>query len=746
MSSKGDANSKTQNKMTSEYGLRSVNQLLPGNFRPFTSKRVLLTITSLVILSLFFHHALYIRDSLTADVSRFCICPAPDFTDDAHQISPSQVVFQPLVNDHDSSVKSGALLDLGLEADYQEKGSFQTLRVHGYDNGAIPGGQYVGHNLSCSSITHSADIGVQKSFFLYENLMEVAAEMDSHPMIDYAPTVAKFKTPSYELSTLVDASWDRLATSCLWMPDYGVHMCVSRIIFHPGGKKDRCRISFLRGQIYSANWVHLDKYRLNWKGQEIVFPKTFDTDTDYEIGKTLYGPEDARIILEEGVEHAEPVIVFNMISRQSGWRRAMFIFRPFSQQTTILTVRDMERPKKEKNWAPFFVRDLSETANSTSPRQPSEYIHFVWKFEPMAILKCHLYTGMCDIVFDQVVLPSLQSFRGDHDASLRGGTQFVPIPLSPKQASSFGSPNVQAFAAFPRTHIELPNGCKQAVYRPELTVLVTNTTHFYLTYGSQALDFGDGIVIETSGLQDICNRGRIMITNSIARWDLNSRDSRGAQTDIMTLTLSVDDATVQVMRVSGVWNLLRTLPSLAGYFEQHMVESGEGFPTLKEAGKHWEAHDVGSIDRFERANAVGWDVRACLEESALEYVDMHLQERRAAEAERNATGKATQSTDANYYVQPTAQDQEKKVPEGDKKKAEDDRKKAEDDKKKAEEDKKKKAEDDKKKAEDDKKKPDPPKAKEDDNTKDEGKKDNEPKTKPTELKAELRKEPGEKQR
>jgi beta-1,2-mannosyltransferase len=565
-----------------------------------------------------------------------------------------------------------------FQFDYEEKGGkFQPLRMHGFENNGVPGGEYVGHNLSCSSLAHSAAIGVQESFFLDDDIMEIAADLDGHPMIDYAPSVAKLKAESYTLADLVESSWDRLATACVFMPDYGVYLCVTRIIYHPGGAKDRCRINFLRGQIYSQSWIHLDRYHLTWQGQEMVFPKIFDTDTEFKVGGQLYGPEDARIVIEEGVEGAEPVVVFNMISTQSEWKRAMWIFRPFSQRTRILTIRETTRPKKEKNWAPFFLRELEDVNDGHGKHRPSKYIHFVWHFEPLTVVKCHLQSGMCDVVFEQAVLPDLWSQHGDHDASLRGGTQLVPIPLSRKPSAAFGSPHVQAFVAFPRTHSELkPGGCKQAFYRPHMTVLTTNTTHFYLSYGSEALDFGSDVVMDAATIADPCGKGRIMITNSVAGWDMNARVGEGVQTDVMSLTLSVDDATVQVLRVSGVWDLLRGLPSLAGYFEQTTTTttttSSSSFPLLEAVEDERETTALRSLDPFHRADAVGWDVRACLEEAALTYLSAHL-----PDVGNGITAK--KPTDEEQMKKKAQQEEEqrkKKADEEKKKKAEEENKKA----------------------------------------------------------------------
>lgn len=551
-------------------------------------------------------------------------------------------MYQPALDEYAKSIaeplESSAedVLELEPQFDYEERGAFNPYRIHGFDNTGIPGGEYIGKNLSCSSLAHSAQVGVQESFFLNDNLMEIAADLDKHPMVNYRPTVGRIGEDKFPLSQIVEMSWDRLATACVFMQDYGVYLCVSRVMYHPNGKNENCLISFLRGQIFSESWIHLDRYRLKWQDQEIVFPKIFDTKTEYDIGGALYGPEDARIIIEEGVKDAEPVVVFNMISTQSDWKRAIWVFRPFSQRSRILSIRGQEeRAQTEKNWAPFFVRESDDNTSMTAMRQPSQHIHFVWRFQPLTVLKCHLISGMCDIVYEQTTTPELLSYHEDHDASLRGGTQLVPIPLSHKNSMSFGAAGVQAFAMFPRTHIENAGGCGMAVYRPELGVLVTNTTHFYLSYGSKAVDFGPNMVMDGATVVDVCTAGRIMITNSIARWDMNAHDARGAQTDIMTLTLSVDDATVQVLRISGIWDLLKSLPSLAGYFGQSGTSQIEEFPAVEKVADDWLDARVRVVDPFERANAVGWDIRACLEESALEYVRVNSDKHNQNQDQRN---------------------------------------------------------------------------------------------------------------
>jgi len=606
-------------KLFSEQGaVLEQTPILSIGLRRIVYRKLLPAFFSLTLLGIFFHE---IGTPSTADVSSPVTSEYFDQSD-SHQTKFSLASYHTTSawpTDRPSQFHA-----------YEERGPFLSLQIEGFDNTGIPGGEIAGGNLSCSSLSHTAEIGVQESFFLPDNLVDIAEGWDSHPMIDYPPTFFKNAKESFSLSSIVERTWDRLATACVFLPDHGVYLCVTRVIFHPEGRRDKSRISFLRGQIFSQSWVHLEHYKVTWKDRDILFPRDFDIPIDFKLGGLLYGPEDARIIIEDGVKDAEPVVVFNMIATQSRWRRAMWIFRPFSQHSTILTVRDMERPQKEKNWAPFFLSEHDEASDGLAVREPSNHIHFVWKFTPLTILKCGLVDGMCDIVFEQKIPDNLISAHRGQDGNLRGGTQFVPVPRSPLPAGNSGTINtndqrdhVQAFVAFPRTHVDLVDVCKRAVYRPELVVLIANTTHFYLTYGSSAIDFGPNVVMDLVALADPCKKGRILITNSIARWDMNAKTDLGEDVDVMTLTLSVNDVTVQVTRLSGIWRLIRGLPSMKRYFDDSAKYKSDPFGEISSTA-HWgeqvQSGIFQSIDPFTRTSAVGHDVRACVEEAAADYI------------------------------------------------------------------------------------------------------------------------------
>ena len=495
---------------------------------------------------------------------------------------------------------------------YEERGRFSSYQVTGYDNTGRPGGDAEGFNLSCASAVSSAEIGVQKPFDLTDDLVQIAQELDDHPMVWYTQKVFGNTPGTFHLKTVVDQSWDRLAGSCVLLKDRDVFLCITRIIFHDDARKDHCQISFLRGQIFDRSWVHMDNYVLNWKGQDITFPRIFDTATDFVEGGEVYGPEDPRIIVEEGVEDAEPVIIFNMISEKATWKRAMWVFRPFSGHSSILTIRGEERAEKEKNWAPFFVEDPDNARGLFGKKEPNQYIHFVYSFQPLLILKCSLVDGVCDHAFAQDIPNNMLSHHENEWSEIRGGTQWVPIPLFSDDAGASKN-GLQAFFSIPRTHTEQTSYCYKAVYRPEMTIMVTNGTSFYLTYVSNPLDFGVGVLLQDQAFTDPCKSGRIIILNSIADWDFNARTAYTKVTDVMTVTATVNDATVQAMRISGILKLIKGLPSIQALIKNPASVFGDG--------KAHKKHDKDYT--FLKHSAVGLDIRKCAEEAARSYVDDH---------------------------------------------------------------------------------------------------------------------------
>ena len=431
------------------------------------------------------------------------------------------------------------------------------------------------------------ELGVTQSFHIGDDLLEIATSV-IHPMVDYS---GQKKGQSF--ASMVDKTWARMSGSSVWLDKYQVYLTVTRVFFYDKGVKHWPVINFIRAQLHDADWNHLENHEIEWQGEIITFPRMLPIDSPFIEKGAFYGPEDPRIIVEKGVENAEPVVIFNMISDLATVRRQMHAYRPFSNFTTAFKIEN-EAPKgAEKNWAPFFVpEDNQHLSQHRHGRQyPSKYIHFVYEFYPLRILKCHLLNGACTFVYNQPQPSNYTEAHKHNDTQgvMRGGTNFEPLP-----ASLQTRPGLTSFIAMPRTHTD--GGCgKEATYRPEFMVLTTNGTTFYLDYASEALNFGTALLTpEQAG--DVCDKGRILIANSIARIH---DDKYGKNKDSMVVSFSVDDSTVQVAKVIGVQQLLGSIP-------QFQYRSVEGLELWKESDMVWNQN-------------VTSDVLLCSIQSATDY-------------------------------------------------------------------------------------------------------------------------------
>lgn len=470
------------------------------------------------------------------------------------------------------------------------------MQIPGFVNTGMPGKR------SCDTLKYNSTVGVQKSFYLTDDIQQIAMTLDSHPIVDYPDDM--MNDPNLKVTDIVDKTWARLSGSSVWLPDQGVYLSVTRVIFCPTRVRSVPKMSFLRGQLLNQDWEQLDNYNITWGDKTFNFPLVFDVPAQWEQDGSLYGPEDPRIILEDGVEGAEPVIIFNMIGKRSDWKRAMYIFRPFSNYSTILTIRDTERQFTEKNWAPFFVpqeepiKPVSKSSKlllKTTPvvRKENEYIHFIYAFKPLKILKCHLRCGDCEMVYEQEVPENFANQHREEHGSLRGGTNFVPVPIPSHMRVD---PRVRVYASFPRTNIE--RHCDGSFYRPEFVVMVMIGDQFHMAFASESLDFGNSI-LELGPDDDRCGKGRILIPNSIAQWDTS------AGQDVMSVTFSVNDETVQVARVEGILKFVHHLPQFKTLFSQDGPFKGADSDLMNMLSS-W----------------VGDDIRGCLVEAALNYTEI----------------------------------------------------------------------------------------------------------------------------
>jgi beta-1,2-mannosyltransferase len=479
---------------------------------------------------------------------------------------------------------------------YQQWGDFEPMQIPGFVNTGLPGKR------ACDTLKYNSTVGVQQSFHLADDIHQIALALDQHPVVDYPDEL--MNDPQMNVRDIVEKTWQRLTGSSVWLPQQKVYLSVTRVIFSPSGTRMMPKMSFLRGQLFDENWEHLDNHTITWSGKRFEFPMVFDIPAQWVDDGSMFGPEDPQIVLEHGVEDAEPVVVFNMVGRKSDWKRAMYIYRPFSSASTILTIKDTERAFNEKNWAPFFIPEeeqhtLLGKLPLTIPgyvRKPNEYIHFVYSFRPLRILKCHMRCGDCEFEYEQDAPQKALNRHHDEAGDVRGGTNFVPVPIPSNMDID---PRVRVYAAFTQTNIA--KYCDGNFYHPEFTVMVNIGRQFQLAYASESLDFGN-VALELGPDDDRCEEGHILSPNTVARWDTSGT------VDIMTVTFSVNDETSQVTRLRGLLGFVRNLPQFKNLLKRNGLLKGADA-------------DLVSV----LASWTGDDVRGCLIESAANFTGAKLE-------------------------------------------------------------------------------------------------------------------------
>lgn len=229
--------------------------------------------------------------------------------------------------------------------------------------------------------------------------------------------------------------------------------------------------------------------------------------------------------------------------------------------------------------------DNAPTGLDTSENNewPTHYLDFVYNFKPLRILKCHLLNGWCDWVYQQEAPGFLRGHHNDRGGLFREGTNLV--------ASSDKKNGVQTFVGFAKSNVHL--GCEEAFYRSSILVFTAaSPNHFHIDYLSGSIEYGHQSLTVTAK-SDPCGEGRIMMANSIAKWE------RSAGEDLMTFTYTVDNVTTQTLRLHGVEAFVDSIPDRS----RHGPGTSRVGPDLSD--RQW--------------SDAGHDVLACSVEAAEDY-------------------------------------------------------------------------------------------------------------------------------
>ena len=415
---------------------------------------------------------------------------------------------------------------------------------------------------------------------------------------------------------IIDTQWFRFGGASIWLESEQCYLVYSRVVYSRVKRKNHPHISLVRAQAFDKNWNEIigkripyldteipanmerelaqldvemgiencDRFSagslelencnvrraravlLNEKKKETILSKYYLTyptilKIPFYAEGDWKGPEDPRVTLREGENFEEPIVLFNMYDHAEG-RRRMFSFMPHRKIEPLVKfgIIDRKQRDQEKNWSPFFHpsdRPISKLSRG--------FIHFIYSFSPLDIIRCSLNDGVCEVVFDAktLALSDSNSFGG-----MRGGTQFVKLPQSIP-----GVKNKNIWVGFPKLHIK-DCGCGKIFYRPMLDVLVESNGIYHQELVVPAIDF-DINVLSWDLKSTECMETNILSPNSIAHWNVIYQNPETLLfDDYMTLTLSESDTLTKVITLKGV------LDYVLGIYREKQIKD-DFVPTLE---------------------------------------------------------------------------------------------------------------------------------------------------------------------
>ena len=293
----------------------------------------------------------------------------------------------------------------------------------------------------------------------------------------------------------------------------------------------------------------LDKY-------SIQFPNFINVAMDVDEGTWLAGVEDPRVTVKKyPVE--EPLVLFNMITKDGNrYMHAYYPLRSKNRQIKF-TIKDKNPEYMEKNWTPFFLEEDEHFANNVNSLNRG-YVRFIYKYNPLKILKCSLNDGRCDIVFDNYkMLYELSNVyaNADSDAfnnlkAVRGASQLVPLPSVVPQVEG-----VNLWVTFAKTHLD-NCGCGERFYRPLLIVFSESQGIYTQELLVPVIDF-DLDVLGWNRKDNTCTGYNVFNPNSISSWDVVEQDSKtGKFNDYMTILTSEADYRSRRIVIRGLLDFI----------------------------------------------------------------------------------------------------------------------------------------------------------------------------------------------
>lgn len=502
---------------------------------------------------------------------------------------------------------------------------------------------------TCPDLAYKAEIYHSKDRLLLEdNLKECRRQLLTEPSFLWTEVSDDDAERDMSENEIVRRNWFQFGSSAVWLESEQCYVAYSRVIYSKNGVRDMPHMSLVRAQAFDKNWKEIKGKRIPYldvprpenmeeslkqidselgvedcskytsgsaahsscvvnnaknrlvasKRKERILSKYYLTyptvlNVPFVASGDWKGPEDPHAILRKADGYEEPVVVFNIWDDELS-RRIMVTMMPQRKIDPLLKMQILGREQKgvEKNWTPFFHKNLGETTLSRG------FIHFIYSFSPLEILKCSLNDGFCEMVFEA---DTLRISEENRFGGFRGGTQFVPLPEILPQVR-----DQQLWVGFPKQHIS-DCGCADNFYRPMFSILVEHDGVYSQELLVPALAFN--IDVLSWDLKDIyCDEKNIISPNSIAHWDVVRQDPHTKKyEDYLSITLSEADINTRVVTVRGLLNYI-----LGMYKEKELQEK---------------------FEISDQANAIIGQTLKCLKDSAFDYCKVYGEAHKKPEEE-----------------------------------------------------------------------------------------------------------------
>lgn len=295
----------------------------------------------------------------------------------------------------------------------------------------------------------------------YSNILEYQVEkkklsLDLHwvrnILISRDDNIAKYfkreEEQGWTEQDIIKKRWYAFGTAAVWLKEEDCYVTYTRVIYSRFENRARSYISVTVAQAFDKNWNELKGKRIPYRDYSfsssakkelenlkshlsisicnripkgdisydncisktnkntLEIQKKIDQILDkysmtypavldilFKMREKWNGPEDAHVILKSDTQGEEPVVIFSMATSKGRKVHALMPHRKF-ESLVEFNIDDFTMKKEEKNWSPFFHPGTIKSTNDFPG-----FIHFVYDYSPLEVLRCSLFTGHCNFVF-----------------------------------------------------------------------------------------------------------------------------------------------------------------------------------------------------------------------------------------------------------------------------------------------------------------------------------------------------------